>query len=813
MVLRAAVAAALTRMGAGSDVPIGTPAAGRGHGSLDALVGFFVNTLVARVDTSGAPTFRELLGRVRERSLADLEHQDVPFEHLVEVLNPARSAGRNPLFQVMLTLKHEALDTIDLDGTPAVAELDDDLEVAKFDLSVGFQTCGGHLRGTVGYASDLFDEGTARRIAGVLARVLEQVAEDADAFVHDVRILSREEREQVVVEWNATGREVPDLTVAQVFGEHVRRAPDAVAVVFGQERVTYAELDARSNRLAHHLVECGAGRGDVVGVLLERGVDLAVAVLAAAKAGTPYLLLDPGFPDERLRSLAEDAGARLVLTREQWAERVPLPHRPVCVDAEAGLIACLPGTGPEVVVDPADGVCVMFTSGSTGRPKGVLTPHRAVVGTFLGQDFIDLGSDQVWLQCAPVSWDGFVLEFWGALLSGTRCVLQPERSPEPGRICALVVGEGVTTLWLSAGLLNLMVDEYPQAFAGVRQVMTGGEAPSVEHLRRFREAFPDVRLVHGYGPAEAVVFTNAVTLTSLPEGRVPVGGPLANKRCFVLDERLRPLPAGMVGEVYVAGVGLGHGYLGQPVATAERFLPDPFGGPGERMYRTGDLGRWTSDGELVVVGRADAQVKIRGFRIEPGEVEAALVGLPEVAAGAVVVREDRPGDRRLVGYAVLTDRARNGEGEGAGGAGLRRALASALPEHMVPSAVVVLERLPLTPNGKLDHRALPEPDFGRLSGGRAPRDAREEALCGLFAELLGLESVTIDDSFFDLGGHSLLAARLTTRVRASHGVELTLKDLFQAPTVAELAHKVSQAEPARRARPKLSRRTRAGARL
>jgi non-ribosomal peptide synthetase component F len=441
MVLRAAVAAALTRMGAGSDVPIGTPAAGRGHGSLDELVGFFVNTLVARVDTSGAPTFRELLGRVRERSLAELEHQDVPFEHLVEVLNPARSAGRNPLFQVMLTLKHEALDTIDLDGTPAVAELDDDLEVAKFDLSVGFQTCGGHLRGTVGYASDLFDEGTARRIAGVLARVLEQVAEDADAFVHDVRILSREEREQVVVEWNATGREVPDLTVAQAFGEHVRRAPDAVAVVFGQERVTYAELDARSNRLAHHLVECGAGRGDVVGVLLERGVDLAVAVLAAAKAGTPYLLLDPEFPDERLRSLAEDAGARLVLTREQWAERVPVVHRPVCVDADAEAIACLPGTGPEVVVDPADGVCVMFTSGSTGRPKGGYLPGSGLHRSGVGPGVVAVCSGLLGRVRAGVLGRAFV---GGALcaaagtLTRTRPDLRPRR--RRGRDHALAVG-------------------------------------------------------------------------------------------------------------------------------------------------------------------------------------------------------------------------------------------------------------------------------------------------------------------------------------------------------------------------------------
>ncbi|WP_159945710.1 non-ribosomal peptide synthetase, partial [Nocardiopsis sp. FR6] len=803
MVLQAAVAAALSRLGTGSDIPLGTPVAGRGRAGLDALVGFFVNTLVARVDTSGGPTLRELLGRVRERFLADLEHQDVPFDHVVEVLNPVRSAGRNPLFQVMLTLEHDTLDGVSLAGNAAALVTDPSAGAAKFDLTAAFETGPGGLRGRLGYASDLFDEGTARRIGDVLVRVLEQIAEDTDTALYQVEILSPQEREQVVEVWNDTGAVLPELTVAGVFEEHVRRAPDAVAVVFGEERVTYAELDARANRLARYLGVCGAGRGDVVGVLLERGVELAVAVLAAAKAGTPYLLLDPTFPDDRLRSLAGDAGVRAVLTRGEWAERVPAPQRPVCVDTDAEAIACLPATLPETGVDPEDVFCVMFTSGSSGRPKGVLTPHRAVVGTFWGQDFADLGSDQVWLQCAPVSWDGFVLEFWGALLSGASCVLQPGQAPEPELIESLAREHGVTTLWLSAGLFNLMVDEYPGAFAGVRQVMTGGEAPSVEHLRRFRETFPHVRLVHGYGPAEAVVFTNAVTVGEVPEGRVPVGGPLANKRVYVLDGRLQPVPVGVTGEVYVAGVGLAHGYLGQPVATAERFLPDPFGGAGGRMYRTGDLGRWTGDGELVVVGRADAQVKIRGFRVEPGEVENALVGRQGVEHAAVIVHGGTTGERRLVAYVVPASGASIEPGQ------VRLSAAEVLPEYMVPSAVVVLDRLPLTPNGKVDRRALPEPDFGELSSGRAPRDAREEILCGLFAEVLGLGSVTIDDSFFDLGGHSLLAARLISRIRAAFGAEVGLRELFARPTVAGLAPKLvgaaggspGRSEPRRMERP------------
>ncbi|MFV2199174.1 AMP-binding protein, partial [Nocardiopsis sp. LOL_012] len=355
------------------------------------------------------------------------------------VVNPVRSAARNPLFQVMLTLEHATFGTVDLGGTPAVPELGRDSGVAKFDLDMIFERPedGSGLRGRIGYAVELFDEVTVRRIADVLVRVLRCFAEDADTGLREVEVLSEEEYGRVVHGWNASDREVPDLTVPEVFEGHVRRAPESVAVVFGGERLTYAELDIRANRLARHLVGCGVGRGDVVGVLLERGIDLAVAVLAAAKAGAVYLLLDPGFPEDRIVGMAEDAGARLVVTRSEWTERIPVIYPLVCVDTDAETIAACADRAPDVELDPEDGVCVMFTSGSTGRPKGVLTPHRAVVGTFLGQDFVDLGPDHVWLQCAPVSWDGFALEFWGALMSGSRCVLQPGQAPEPELIESL----------------------------------------------------------------------------------------------------------------------------------------------------------------------------------------------------------------------------------------------------------------------------------------------------------------------------------------------------------------------------------------
>ncbi|WP_184286267.1 amino acid adenylation domain-containing protein [Nocardiopsis algeriensis] len=805
MVLQAALSVLLDRMGAGSDIPLGTPVAGRDDEGLEDLVGFFVNTLVLRTDTSGNPGFGELLDRVRETDLEAFSHQDLPFDRLVEALNPARSTAHHPLFQVMLVLQNNAGGTMSLPGLE-VAEEPFRTGMAKFDLTFilgeSFAADGSPagLEGGLEYATDLFDHTTAECFVTRLVRVLDTVAASPGIAVGDIDLLTAEE-EARLREFNATGSGVCDRTAAEVFGERVREAPDAVAVVFGEERLAYAELDERANRLAHHLLARGAVKGDVVAILLERGPDLAVSVLAAVKAGTPYLLLDPGFPDERLRSLAGSAGVRTVVTRREEADRVPTGSEPVLVDADAEAISRLPGSAPEPGTGPADGLCVMFTSGSTGRPKGVLVPHRAVVGTLRGQDFADFGADQVWLQSALLSWDAFALEFWGALLNGARCVLQPGRHTRPELIASLVAKHGVTTLWLSAGLFNLMLDEYPQVFAGVRQVMTGGEAPSVEHLRRFREAFPQVRLVHGYGPVEAMIFTNALPLDSVDGERVPVGRPLAGKRVHVLDGRLRRVPVGVVGEVYAAGVGLAHGYLGRPAETAERFLPDPFGAPGERMYRTGDLGRWTEDGHLVVVGRADGQVKIRGFRIEPGEIETALVSHPDVTQAAAVVHGDTVGEKRLVAYVVLEP------GSSATPSSLRSDLASALPEYMVPSAVVPLDALPLNDSGKLDRRALPEPDFGALSRGRAARDAREEVLCGLFAEVLGLESVTIDDSFFDLGGHSLLAARLIARIRGALEAELTVRDLFRAPTVAGIARTLEQsgAVPLRAA---LSRRER-----
>ncbi|MER7575809.1 amino acid adenylation domain-containing protein [Streptomyces sp. NPDC126514] len=790
MVLQAAVAALLSRLGAGTDIPLGTAVAGRTDDSLDDLVGFFVNTLVLRTDVSGDPSFRELLGRVRAADLEAYAHQDLPFERVVEAVNPARSTARHPLFQTMLVLQNNIDGVYEFAGAQAATQ---PLEhpAAKFDLTFFVEEITGDdgypagLRWDVEYATDLYDESTITAMVDRLARLMDAVVANADLPLTSVPLLAVEEQRRVLEEWSGVGSGAVDgRSVPEVFEARVRAVPDAVALVQGAVELTYAEVNGRANRLARHLVGVGVAAGDVVGVHLERGPELIVSLLGVLKAGAAYTLLDPAFPAERLATVVTDAGVRVLVTREDLAS--PLPEsglRRVLLDRDAALIAARDDSDPAVVCGGWDAACVMFTSGSTGRPKGVVAPHRALVSTFVGPDYLEFRADDVYLQSSPVSWDAFALEVFSALFHGGRTVLPVGSRTDLDEIAGLVAGCGVTVLQLSASLFNVLVDDYPGLFAGLRTVMTAGEAASVSHVARVCERHPGLRVLNGYGPVESMGFTTSQLVDGVVEGAasVPIGVPLAGKQVFVLDGRLRPVPVGVPGELYVAGSGLAHGYVGRAGLTGERFVACPFGGPGERMYRTGDLGRWRSDGALEFLRRADDQVKVRGFRIEPREIEAALTRHERIVQCAVVVREDRPGDKRLVAYIVPSEGSRLDTEE------VRRFVGGALPEYMVPAAFVTLEALPLTTNGKLDRKALPEPLVGGDAEGRAPRTPEEEVLCGLFAEVLGVDHVTIDDSFFALGGHSLLGSRLISRIRRALGAEVNVRTLFATPTPAGLA--------------------------
>ncbi|MFI8896331.1 amino acid adenylation domain-containing protein [Streptomyces paradoxus] len=756
MVIQAALATLLHRLGSGDDIPLGSVTAGRTDEALDDLVGFFVNTLVLRTDLSGDPTFRELLERVRETDLAAYANQDVPFERLVEILNPERSMARHPLFQVMLAFQNNAEATLDLDGL-SIAPEPLAYDAAKFDLSFQLAESEAGLDGSVEFAVDLFDRVSVVGLAARLVAVLEAVGADPGLRVGAVEVLSESERSRVVGEWSGSVVELAPVTFAGLFEAAVDRRPDGAAVVSGGLVLSYGEVEARANRLANWLVGQGVGAEDVVALVLPRSVDIVIGQLAVLKAGAAYLPVDPAYPRDRIDYMLQDAQPVLVL-RE-------LPELSDVYGSER----------PGVSVELSHPAYVIYTSGSTGRPKGVVVTHEGLASFAAAQveRFAVTDGSRV-LQFASPSFDASVLELVMAFAAGAALVVPPP-GPLAGEVLAEVLtGERVThALIPPAALASVPAGEFP-AF---ESLVVGGDASSAELVQRWAAGR---RMVNAYGPTEStVVATLSAPLTA--EGGVPpIGRPIPNTRVYVLDERLRPVAPGVAGELYLAGAGLARGYLGRRGLTGERFVADPFGPAGGRMYRTGDVVRWTREGQLEYLGRSDDQVKVRGFRIELGEIETVLNRDEQVAQTAVIVREDQPGVKRLVAYVVpAPDRALDTET-------LRVHLSAALPDYMVPAAFVALDALPLSVNGKLDRKALPAPEIDSNSVGRGPRSAQEEVLCGLFAEVLNVERVGIDDSFFELGGDSITSIRLVSRIRSVLGVKIGNRGIFETPTVAQL---------------------------
>ncbi|KOV64617.1 non-ribosomal peptide synthetase, partial [Streptomyces sp. MMG1121] len=804
MVLQAGLAALLGKLGAGADVPIGTPIAGRTDVAADELVGFFVNTLVLRTDLSGDPSFTELLGRVRADALAAYAHQDVPFEHLVEALNPARSLAHHPLFQTMLALQNAPLGTFDLPRLRVATDLVH-TGTAKCDLTFILAEQPGEdgLSGAVEYSTDLFDEATVTGIVERWLRLLRAVVADPGRRIGQVDVLSADELRALLPARTDRSEGLPESSLTALFERQVRANPAAVALTDGEVTLTYSELNARANRLAHALIDRGVGPEQRVALALPRSAEQVVAVLAVLKAGGAYLPVDPQYPAARIAYLLGDARPALLVTTSRIGDLPGVdPVDRLLLDAAD--LDGLPDTDPEVPLDPGHAAYVIYTSGSTGDPKGVVVPHRNVVRLFgTTEKLFGFCAEDVWTLFHSYAFDFSVWELWGPLLHGGRLVVvDHETSRSPGRFLELLARERVTVLNQTPSAFYQLMQADAQApetgrSLALRTVVFGGEALEHARLASWYERHPDdaPRLVNMYGITETTVHVTYAALDRAATAAGQVGAAIPDLRTYVLDAHLRPVAPGVPGELYVAGVGLARGYLNRPGLTAGRFVADPFGPPGSRMYRSGDVVRRATDGSLCYVGRADQQVKVRGFRIEPGEIETALATHPGVAQVAVLARQDRADDTRLVAYLVPT------AGTAPGSADLRPAdlrghLRERLPEYMVPSAFVVLDALPLTAHGKLDHRALPAPDLAPTTTARAPRTPQEQILCELFAEVLGVASAGVEDGFFDLGGHSLLATRLAARIRATLGVEMPLRTLFEAPTPAGLAAALVAARPA-----------------
>ncbi|HVR99815.1 MAG TPA: amino acid adenylation domain-containing protein [Thermoanaerobaculia bacterium] len=782
MTTLAAFSALLARYTGQEDLWIGAPVAGRDRSEIEDLIGFFVNTLVMRTRTEGDPTFRELLGRVREATLGAFAHQHVPFEKLVEELRPERDPSRSPLFQVVFGLQNTpGSSLLELPGLEIRGlETGEDIAV-QFDLNCFLWIEEERFFGALEYNRDLFEETTIARLAGHAQALLADILADSEKPLSAISLLADAERQQLLQEWNDTAAALPAADLAALFREQAARLPGAVAVMSEDGDLTYADLAVRSGRLAKRLTGLGVGPESVVGLLAGRSPALIVGMLGILEAGGAYLPLDPDYPAERLAGMLEDARVHLILgqpdllaalperVRDAVALTVPLEAEPEEVDGPAPA-----GPLPEGLA------YVMFTSGSTGRPKPVGVTHRNVVRLVRGGGFADLGPEQVWLQLAPVSFDASTLEVWGALANGGRLAVFPPRRPALEEVGEAVARWGVTSLWLTAGLFHQMVDGPIEWLRPLRQLLAGGDVLSPPHVRRALEALPGCALINGYGPTEGTTFTTCHPVAGEVGANVPIGLPIGNTRVYVLDRDLRPVPIGCAGELYAAGEGLARGYLGRPDLTAERFVPDPFAAGG-RLYRTGDQARRRADGRVEFLGRRDGQVKLRGFRVELGEVEAALAGHPEVAAAAVLVRDDR-----LAAFVVPA-----GELDARM---LRQFLLERLPDYMVPAEWAFLDALPLSPNGKVDRRALRGVTLEGVraaEGFVAPRTPAEERLAAIWAEVLNASSpVGALDDFFELGGHSLLATQVVSRVRESFGIDLPLRALFESPRLADLAVEV-----------------------
>ncbi|MFB2892337.1 amino acid adenylation domain-containing protein [Aerosakkonemataceae cyanobacterium BLCC-F50] len=825
MTLLAAFQTLLHRYTGQVDIAIGSPIANRHRSELEGLIGFLVNSLVLRTNLDGDPTFRELLDRVRDVTLAAYSHQDLPFEKLVEELQPVRSLGQNPLFQVVFALQNTPIEQLVLPGL-VLSPVDLETKTARFDLELYLWKCGDNfrnlwgkgwqhsdgLRGLIVYNSDLFDSTTIASLKQHFQTLLESIVANPDSHLSQLSLLTTEEQENLLQIWQGNQSYFPaNLCIHQLFEVQVRERPSAIALKFGKQQFTYQELNQGSNQLARYLQKLGISSEMPVAICLERGVEAIAAMLAILKAGGAYVPLDPTYPPERLHFMLEDAGIQVVLTHENWADLLQTDKtKVICLEREWDFIAkesdenlSIPGKSEQLAY-------IIYTSGSTGTPKGVMIPHRAVNRLVCQTNYVQIEPSDRIAQVANLAFDAATFEIWGALLNGAQLIgIERETTLLPIDFVTELQQQQVSILFLTTALLNQTVSQIPAAFRSLKYLLFGGEMANVDRVRTVLQQGKPQHLIHVYGPTENTTFSTWYEVQDIPENYtiIPIGKAIANTQVYLLDANLNPVPTGVNGEIYLGGDGLALGYLNRPELTAERFIN--YKSKNEavetlyttslpaKLYKTGDRALYRSDGNLEFLGRTDYQIKIRGFRVELGEIETVIAQHPLIETAVVIVRE-LESERQLIAYFVPKcyppdPRLLQEVGDLSDVRELRSFLKTKLPAYMLPVAFVRLNNLPLTANGKVDQKALPPPNLNvatEITPNIAPTSSLEAYLAEIWTQLLGRKQIGIHDNFFELGGHSLLATQLVSRIRDRLSVELPLRSVFETPTIAELAQKI-----------------------
>ncbi|BAY99674.1 amino acid adenylation domain-containing protein [Tolypothrix tenuis PCC 7101] len=783
----------LHRITGQNDLVVGIPAAGQAALGQYNLVGHCVNLLPLRSQVNGAQSFSEYLQSRRSTVLDAYDHQQFTFGSLVKKLSIPRDSSRIPLVPITFNID-QGLDSDKLPFAGLEVEFfSNPRSFENFEIFINATELRGQLTLECQYNTNLFDADTIRRRMAEFETLLQGIVVNPNQTIAKLPILPAVEQ-QLLATWNQTQTNYPqDKSIHQLFEEQVARTPDAVALVFPGQQLTYQELNTRANQLAQYLQTLGVGADVLVGICVERSLEMIVGLLGILKAGGAYVPLDPGYPQERLAFMLADTQIKLLVTQKRLVEKLPThTANIICLDADWQTISQQATENLITNVKPYNLAYVMYTSGSTGTPKGVSVIHQGVVRLVKETNYVSLTDKEVFLQISPVSFDASTFEIWGCLLNGGKLVIFPPHTPSLDELGGIIQQYQVTTLWLTAGLFHLIVDEKIEALKPLRQLLAGGDVLSVPHVQKFLNTVENCKLINGYGPTESTTFTSCYEITAplKPGASIPIGRPIANTQVYILDSHLQQVPIGITGELYIGGDGLAREYFNRPDLTAERFIANPLSADSQsRLYKSGDLARYLPNGEIEYLGRIDNQVKVSGFRIELGEIEIALLQSPLVKEAVVIVREDSPGEKLLVGYFV----AETNEDSSQIISELRRFLKQQLPEYMVPKIFVALEALPLNANGKVDRRALPKPDAysPELEANYvAPRTPIEQQIADIWTQVLNVKQVGIYDNFFELGGYSLLGIQVISRLRQALQVEILMSNLFELPTVADLAERV-----------------------